>query len=323
MSLGNIVILTGGTGTVKLIEGLYNHLPDKLVIVCNTGDDWDFYGLYVSPDTDAVLYTLSNQLDRSKMWGIKDDTFVVKDVIQSLDDAAEPVASWFNLGDVDLAHCLYRNYLLNQGLSLTKATDIIRRRLGIKSMIFPMSDERVTTNFQTPEESYHIQEFFIKLHGSKKIENISFNGASNAKLIPELKNEISNSSLIIIGPSNPISSISPILAISEIKRALQDCSAKKVVISPIIGNKAFSGPAADYMTAKGLAVSPEGIFQFYQDIGDIFLFHEVDKSKFDYLKKEATILDKEIFFHNILFQDLDSKKKFAKWLLREFYQAKF
>ena len=125
MQSNDIVVLTGGTGTVKLLKGLNKVVPEKLVIVTNTGDDFDNFGIRVSPDTDSVIYALSSQLDEKKMWGLKDETFVTQQIIRNMDIEKEPVAEWFNLGDKDLAHCLYREYLQKKGKTFAESVDII------------------------------------------------------------------------------------------------------------------------------------------------------------------------------------------------------
>ena len=160
MQQRDFVVLTGGTGTVKLLKGLQELIPNNLVILTNTGDDFNYYGLKVSPDTDAVLYALSGQLDEAKMWGLHGDSFETQKIIKKLDSENDPVAGWFNLGDKDLAYCLFRDNLLKNGKTFTESVQIVAQQLGLEPIIFPMSDTPVTTYFTTKDnKTYHFEEF--------------------------------------------------------------------------------------------------------------------------------------------------------------------
>ena len=242
MNTNKIIILTGGTGTVKLIKGFNQLIPERLVIITNTGDDFNYYGIKVSPDTDSVLYALSNQLDESKMWGLKDESFITQKQLQKIDNNPNKVSEWFNLGDKDLAFCLYRQFLIKQGKSFTESVEIIKNQLQIKPQIFPMSDSEVTTYFTTEDgKTYHFEEFFIRLHSNPHIRRIDFVNSDKAKVSEQLLNRILQAKIIIIGPSNPITSIGPILSIKKIKMAIKESKALKIVISPIIGREAKTG----------------------------------------------------------------------------------
>ncbi len=320
MESNSVVVLTGGTGTVKLLKGLNKVIPDNLVILTNTGDVFDYYGLKVSPDTDAVLYALSEKLDETKMWGLKDETFETQTIIKSMDKAPEPIAGWFNLGDKDLAYCLYREYLLKQGKSFTEAVKIIKNRLGLVPRIYPMADSEVTTYFTTEDgKVHHFEEFFIKLRSEEPIQSIDYVNADKAKVNAELLREIETAKVIIIGPSNPITSIGPILAIKEIKEAILKSDALKIVISPIIGRVAYSGPAKIYMEAKGIEVSPVGIYDYYKEIADHLYFDTSDKTEFEPLvAKVAQQEKKEIYFDDIFFDTAEKQLAFATKLVKKY-----
>lgn len=314
-----IVILTGGTGTVKLIKGLNNLVPEKMVIITNTGDDFNYYGLKVSPDTDAVLYALSGQLDEQKMWGLKEDTFVSQKILKQVDVEEKPVAEWFNLGDKDLAYCLYRDFLLKKGKTFTEAVDIMKTKLQVIPAIFPMSNTEVTTFFDTTEGTFHFEEFFIKYHSEIPIKNIEYRNIEKAVPAEKLLELLSKAKLIIIGPSNPITSIGPILAIKKIKKAIMESKAKKIVISPIIGRNAYSGPAKIYMEAKGIEVSPKGVYDYYKDIGEDFYFDKQDEVEFkELLTKSIGVEKKNIYFEDILFSTTEKQINFAKLLLEKY-----
>lgn len=313
----NIVVLTGGTGTVKLINGLYEINPDNLTIITNTADDFSFYGLYVSPDTDAVLYSLSDLLDKEKMWGLKDDKFTVKNIIEQLDKEGEyPIASWFNLGDKDLAYCLYRSHLLQKGKTLSEAVGIVAKQLGIKSKIFPMADTPVGTYFTTNKGEYHLEEYFIRLRAKPDITKIEIKGADNAEVSDRLINEIIQAKLIIIGPSNPISSIGPILKINEIKKAIKNNPCAKLVISPIIGSRPVSGPAHKYMKNEGFEVSPIGVYNFYKDTGTIFMFDKSDKELYSkQLENLSKNRNQTIIYNDIIIPTRKEQIKLAESIL--------
>jgi LPPG:FO 2-phospho-L-lactate transferase len=319
MDYEHIVILTGGTGTVKLINGFYEIVPDKLSIVTNTADDFSFYGIYVSPDTDAVLYSLSGLLDKTKMWGLSQDSFTVKDILKNLDTDTEfPVASWFNLGDKDLAHCLYRTFLLEKGKSLTEAVAIISNKLNISAKIYPMADSPVGTYFTTTDdEEFHLEEFFIRLRTEPAIKSITIKGAEDAKVSKELIQEIKKADLIIIGPSNPISSIGPILKINSIFKEMKENTCPKLVISPIIGVNPVSGPAHKYMEASGFEVSPLGVYKFYENIGTHFMFDTSDKVAFkDKLERKSKESGHYILFEDILIPTKEKQVELAEKIVK-------
>ncbi|MFX0207696.1 MAG: 2-phospho-L-lactate transferase [Candidatus Hodarchaeota archaeon] len=272
MSKSKILFLSGGTGTPKLLQGIANILdPRNITIIGNTGDDWNFYGLYVSPDIDSILLSLTNLIDTEKWWGIKEDTFNLIKFLRT--HLKEDI--WFNLGDLDAGLCLYRSNLLKQGITLTKATDIIRKRLEIESCILPMADQPVQTKVRTSERTMHLQEYWVKYKGKPKVLNVFFEG-DLGKTTNSVLNIIKTAEIIIIGPSNPISSIGPILAISPIREALRKTSAQRIAISPIIGTNSVSGPTATFLRSWGKTVSPLAIVELFSDVLDGFMIHKTD-----------------------------------------------
>ena len=267
-----LVVLTGGTGGAKLIEGLAAETdPAELTIVCNTGDDAIFHGLYVSPDIDTITYTLAGLIDAAKGWGIKDDTFAVLEQLRGLGNDA-----WFSLGDKDLATHITRTELLNKGLKLSEVTDRIRRQLGVKSKILPMSDERVETRVQTSQGEISFQEFFVKERWARDVNSVRFVGAELAKPAPGVLESIQSAEAIVICPSNPITSIGPILAVPGIRDALQQSDAPVVGVSPIIGSAAISGPAHKLMIASGFEASAIGVARCYKEFLDTLVIANED-----------------------------------------------
>ena len=267
-----IVALTGGTGGAKLVEGLAAVVdPSELILVCNTGDDCVFHGLHISPDIDTIAYTLAGLSDTEKGWGVKGDTFVVLEQLRRLGNDV-----WFNLGDKDLATHITRTRLLDEGRKLSEVTEQLRRRIGIPAQILPMSDERVETRVETPDGEISFQEFFVKEHWAPDVLGVRFVGAEQSHPAPGVLDAIERADAIIVCPSNPITSIGPILAVPGIRAALQDSRARMVGVSPIIGSTAISGPAHKLMAAAGWEVSPLGVARGYGDFLDALLIAEAD-----------------------------------------------
>jgi len=269
-----LVVLSGGTGGAKLIEGLAAEIdPANLTIVCNTGDDAIFHGLHVSPDIDTITYTLAGLIDTAKGWGITDDTFVVLEQLRRFGNDA-----WFNLGDKDLATHITRTEWLNTGLPLSEVTDRIRRQLGVKSKILPMSDERVETRVQTPDGEISFQEFFVKERWAREVTSVRFVGAELAKPAPGVLESMQKAEAIVICPSNPITSIGPILTVPGIRDALQQSAAPVVGVSPLIGAAAISGPAHKLMIASGFEASAVGVARCYQGFLDTLVMANEDRA---------------------------------------------
>jgi len=259
-----ILALTGGTGGAKLIEGLAAELDaDELTIVCNTADDTLVHGLYVSPDLDTITYTLAGLIDPDQGWGVRNDTFAV---LQQLGQLG--VETWFKLGDRDLALHIRRTQLINEGLKLSEVTDQLCRALGIKPKILPMSDEKVQTRVNTPQGEISFQEFFVKEHWTREVTGIHFAGVEQSQPAPGVLEAMRRAEGVIVCPSNPITSIGPILAVPGIRSALAALEVPVVGVSPLIGATAISGPAHKLMLACGYDPSSLGVARHYGDILD-------------------------------------------------------
>ena len=268
-----ITVLSGGTGGAKLVEGLAAVIdPADLTIICNTGDDCIFHGLYVSPDIDTIIYTLAGLIDREKGWGVNGDTFAVLQQLRALGEDA-----WFNLCDKDLATHIFRTRLLGQGQKLSQIVDHIRRARGIESTILPMSDDRVETRVTTPQGEVSFQEFFVKQRWAPEVLAVRFAGAERSQPAPGVFDTIGNAEAIIVAPSNPVTSIGPILAVPGIRAALKETSAQIIGVSPVTGTTPFSGPADKLMLAAGGEPSPLGVARSYNDFLDAFLIAEEDR----------------------------------------------
>jgi len=269
-----IVVLTGGTGGAKLIEGLAAEIdPAELTIICNTGDDCVLHGLHISPDIDTITYTLAGLIDDAKGWGIKGDTFTTLEQLGRLG-----ADTWFKLGDKDLATHLMRTRLLSEGLTLSQVTSQIRRTLGVKAAILPMSDEGVETGLKTWDKEISFQEYFVKERWQPIVRKVYYAGVVKSKPAPGVLDALGSASAIIICPSNPVTSIGPILAVPGIRNALKETSATVVGVSPIIGASAISGPAHKLMAAMGMEASALGVARAYADILDLFVVAHEDQN---------------------------------------------
>ncbi len=262
-----VVVLTGGTGGAKLVEGLLEVGPvEHLTFVVNTADDLEWWGLHVSPDLDSITYAAAGRLSRERGWGVQDDTFYC---LQAMADLSQPI--WFHIGDSDLAVHLVRSKLLAQGKTLTEVTAEICQKLGVRARILPMSNSRVETRIDTSVGELGFQEYFVKRWYQDPVRSVRLVGAAQAQPAPGVIDAIHSASAVLIAPSNPVTSIGPILAVPGIREALRKTRATVTAISPIIGNAAVSGPAGTLMAAQGLPVSIAGVAEAYRDFLDLLI----------------------------------------------------
>jgi LPPG:FO 2-phospho-L-lactate transferase len=269
-----ITVLTGGTGGAKFVEGLSKIVPhQELTCIVNTSDDLIWWGLYVSPDVDSITYVLSGLLNPDRGWGIADDTFQCRGAIGRLGGP-----TWFSLGDRDLATHLTRTQLMQSGQTHSQITADICRRLGIAARILPMSDQRVETRVLTNVGELGFQDYFVRRWFQDPVESVRFAGIDAATPAPGVLEAIQDASQILLAPSNPVTSIGPILAMPGIRDALRKAKASIAAVSPILGGAAVSGPAGALMQAVGLPVSVEGVAQAYCDFLDLLIVDETDSA---------------------------------------------
>jgi LPPG:FO 2-phospho-L-lactate transferase len=269
-----VVIFTGGTGGAKLIEGLSHEIdPAQLTIICNTADDFVLYGLHISPDLDTIMYTLAGMSDGAKGWGIQDDTFTVLTQLEKLGGE-----TWFKLGDRDIATHITRTRLLRAGFKLSDVTDRLRNSLGIKTRILPMSNDAVATRVETPEGEISFQEYFVKRRWQAEVRKVFYAGVEKSRPAPGVLEVIDAAAGIIICPSNPVTSIGPILAVAGIRDALKQVNVSIVGVSPMIGESAISGPAHKLMAAQGMEPSALGAAKDYADFLDQFVIDSEDEA---------------------------------------------
>ena len=268
MSTGPVVVLAGGTGGAKLARGMLDLVGDDLVVVANTADDIDIYDAAVSPDPDLVAFTLADIID-SRGWGIDGDTF---EEMERRRGEGEEV--WFNLGDRDLGWCRRRRELLDDGLSATEAMAQLVGSLGLGASVLPMSDRPVRTEVTAGGRTMGLQEFLIREGGAGPIESVSFAGIEDAAPSGEVLAALSRARAIVIGPSNPVISIGPILDLAGIKEALAQATAPVVAVSPIVGGEVLKGPTAQCMEAWGLPATTEGVARAWADVADLLIADE-------------------------------------------------
>ena len=262
-----ICVLTGGTGGAKFVDGLRQVMPaEEITLVVNTGDDLMWWGLYVSPDIDSITYVLSGMLSRERGWGVRGDTFLC---LQAMGQLGEP--TWFHTGDRDLAVHLLRSRQLAEGKTLSEATKVVCDKLGVKARILPMSDSRVETRVGTPVGELSFEEYFVQRWYQDPVKSVRFAGASDAEPAPGVLDAIVSADAVLIAPSNPITSIGPILAVPGIREALNRTRGKIAAVSPIVGTAPVAGPAGILMAAQGLPCSIAGIAQAYSDFLDILI----------------------------------------------------
>jgi len=278
-----ICVLSGGTGGAKFVDGLRLVMPaDELTIIVNTGDDLMWWGLYVSPDIDSITYVLSGMLSRERGWGVKGDTFLC---LQAMGQLGEP--TWFHAGDRDLAVHLLRSRLMAEGKTLSEATATICQKLSVKARILPMTNSRVETRVDTPAGELSFEEYFVQRWYQDPVKSVRFTGASDAEAAPGVIDAITSADAVLIAPSNPVTSIGPILAVPGIRDALLRARGKIAAVSPIVGRTAVAGPAGILMTAQGLPCSIAGVAQAYEDFLDVLISDSRDARAADDLRQKG------------------------------------
>jgi len=273
MKDGLVVALSGGIGGAKLALGLRNVLPaDRLLVVANTGDDFEHLGLSISPDIDTLTYVLSGLDNPVLGWGRRDETWSFMETIGALGGE-----TWFRLGDRDLALHVERTRRLGTGETLSQITADMCRRLGVPSHVLPMSDDRVRTRLRCNEGWIDFQDYFVRRQCQPVVRELAFEGADKARPQPDvllaLKGEVRS---VVICPSNPFISIEPILAVPGLRDALIACNAPVVAVSPIVGGRAVKGPTAKMMQELGLAVSSASVAKRYDGLIDGYVVDRAD-----------------------------------------------
>jgi len=302
-----ITVLAGGVGAARFLQGLAKiHPEEDIAVISNTADDFEFYGLHISPDIDIVMYTLVGLVDEEKGWGIKQDTFYCQEMLGRFG-----YETWFKLGDRDLATHIFRTNQLGKGFKLSQVTRQLSKSLGLKVTILPMTDDRIETRILTEESDIHFEEYMVKREMRDKVHSVKFLGVEKAEAGPGVIESIQDAEAIIVAPSNPIVSIGPILAIKGIRNALKASKGKVVAISPIIKGSAIKGPADRLMRSLGLEVSAFGVAQLYRDFLHGFVLDKLDEDQ----KARVENLRLRVAATNTLMRNLEDKKGLAKTCL--------
>ena len=265
-----VVALAGGTGSAKLIRGL-SYLGSDLTVVANIGDNFWFQGVLVCPDIDIATYSLAGISSRKTGWGLEGDTFGAMNQLARLGGA-----SWFRLGDKDLATCMLRTGLVRDGSTLTSACDFIRRALGVSARVLPVSDDDVQTHVRTPRGLLHLQEFWVKERGRPKVSGVSYVGSEAAKVTKEVREAVSSADSVVVCPANPVTSIGPMLAVPGFESMLKEGKSKVAALSPMVGSGPFSGPAGKLMKALGMSPDSVGVAQRYSGFARLLLVAKED-----------------------------------------------
>jgi LPPG:FO 2-phospho-L-lactate transferase len=256
-----VVLLAGGTGGAKLARGLLDE-TDELTVIANTGDDVEIYGAHVSPDPDLITFWLADRIDE-RGWGLAGDTFHVMDGLRELGDDV-----WFNLGDRDLALCLRRARRLAERARLTEAIDEARRALGVRARVLPMCDEPVRTHVTARGRTHAFQAFMIRERGAGPVQGVELRGIEAARPTSEVIDAVARASAIVIGPSNPVISIGPILAVPGLRDAILATPAPVVAVSPLVRGAVLKGPTDVFLAWAGHPLSSEGIAAHYDGLLD-------------------------------------------------------
>jgi LPPG:FO 2-phospho-L-lactate transferase len=299
-----ITVLVGGVGGAKLALGLSRVLcPGELTVLVNTADDLEWHGLHVSPDVDTILYTLAGIVNPESGWGIRGDTSVV---LEGLDKYG--LATWFHIGDQDLAVHIARTEWLHQGLRYTTVIERLAMALGVRSRVLPMSDQRVRTVVHTHDGDLAFQEYFVHRQTNIPVKGFSFEGIESATPTPEVLEALRGSEIILLGPSNPFVSIGPILALPGLRAALQQGPAPCVAVSPIVGGKALKGPAGRMLSQLGYASSSVAVAQLYADFLDGYVLDAADAA----LEPAVQALGIRTRITETVMQTLDDRERVAR-----------
>jgi LPPG:FO 2-phospho-L-lactate transferase len=256
-----IALLAGGTGGAKLAAGMQELAGGELAVIANTADDTKIHGLHVSPDPDLITYWLAGEIDEERGWGIQGDSFTVHERLAKLG-----APGWFQLSDRDLATCLYRTHFIGEGGTLTAAQGQIARALGARATVLPMCEQPVRTRVLTPDGWRELQEFLIVHKSQLPIEGIEVQGLDRAAPTPEVREALAAAEAIVVGPSNPVISIGPILSVPGMREAIAGADAPVIAVSPLVAGRAVKGPTEQFMRAVRRPSTAAGVASLYEGV---------------------------------------------------------
>lgn len=267
-----VTLLAGGTGGAKLAHGFQMALPPgDLSVIVNVADDTEAFGLLVCPDIDTILYTLAGLVDREQGWGVADDTATALAMLERYGEEA-----WFRIGDADLATHVHRARLLREGSSLTDATAAMTTALGVPSHLVPATDQPLRTFLQTDAGELDFQDYFVRRGQRDEVRAVRFDGADVARPSPAALVALATAELVVIGPSNPIVSIGPILAVPGMREAVVASPAVRIGLSGIVAGRALRGPADRMLVSLGHESSALGVARLYAGLLHGFVIDEAD-----------------------------------------------
>ena len=290
-----------------MVRGFAAH-DQEVTVISNVGDNYWLYGMYVCPDIDTIIYGLSGILDEEKGWGVKKDT---NNFLRQMEVFGEE--TWFRVGDRDAATHLTRTNMLKNGKNLSDITQWMCEKFAVESKVIPITDNTVETRIKANGEDLHLQEFWVKHRGRGTIEGIEYVGAEKARPNPDAISAIQDAELVIIAPGNPLTSIGPMMGIKGVRKELTKNKKKVVSVSPLIGNKSFSGPADKYMEAAGIEVSVFGLAQMYADVCSKMVIDTKDKA----LISKIQGLDIQVFDTKIKMQNKMAEEALAGFILKQ------
>jgi LPPG:FO 2-phospho-L-lactate transferase len=298
----NVVVLSGGVGGARFARGLQDVLePGELTVIGNVGDDVEILGLYVSPDLDSILYTLAELADDERGWGRAGETW------RTLESAAHwGGEDWFKLGDLDLGLHLVRTKALQRGASLSQVTALLTAKAGLQTRILPTTDDRLRTHVATPAGTFPFQEWFVGRRHEDEVDAVVVEGIEDAHAAPGVMGALAAAEAILVAPSNPYVSIGPILAVREIREALEGRAVRCIAVSPLIGGKAVRGPADRMLQRMAGGTTPSHVARRYEGLVDALVIDEGDAPA------EA---DVELVVTQTLMRDRDAASRLAEVVL--------
>ncbi len=278
-----ITLLAGGVGGAKAAEGLAaSQYARATTIIGNIADDDEFHGLWVSPDIDTLIYSLSDQIDREQGWGRKNETHQVLNELNALGEN-----TWMTLGDLDLATHIYRTSQKAKGVTASEITTALAKRHGVTLPILLPTNDVVQTRVKTPAGWLSFQEFFVREHCKPDVLDIEYKGAADSVATPEALEQIAKSDIVLIAPSNPIVSIGAILAVPEIQQAIEKSNAYVIAVSPLIGGKTIKGPADKMLESAGKSIDSKGVYQCYEHFLNALVIDNLDQSDAAWLEGQG------------------------------------
>lgn len=306
-TLRSIVGLAGGVGGAKFLQGLAGAVPDgDLTAIVNTADDFELYGLHISPDVDTVMYTLAGIANPATGWGIAGDTRATLDGI-----AAYGEDLWILVGDRDFSTHILRTHRMRDGETLAEVTAGLSSALGVPMRILPMTNDPVRTQIRVEDGWLDFQSYFVGRQHADVVQDVAFDGVDVARPAPGVIDSLLDADVIVFCPSNPVVSIGPILALDGVSEAIRRSRAPVVCISPIVGGKALKGPAAGMLEQRGYEVSALGVAEYYGDLVDVMVIDEADAALAPAIEK----LGKRVLVLQTVMGDRDDRIRFANDVL--------